>query len=204
MSDATTPTGPRRRKATPRKRKPIVTAQNDLSSRGEADGSVVETTAATTRQIPPPAFAGAKGLFARDDVQEATIGLIRVSLPVRWRDLDAFNHVNNSTYLSYLEEARLQWMLTVPGHGMDEHVAPVVAAAHLNYRRPIEWPNDVAIELFVERLGNTSVSIGHRIVAADDADVLYCDGHVVMVWIDRDSGRAAPLPAAVRRSCSPA
>ena len=143
-------------------------------------------------------------MFARDDVQGATIGLIRMTMPVRWRDLDAFNHVNNSTYLSYLEEARLQWMLTVPGHGMDEHVAPVVAAAHLNYRRPIEWPNDVAIELFVERLGNTSVSIGHRLVAANDADVLYCDGHVVMVWIDRDSGRAAPLPAAVRRSCLPA
>ena len=200
MSDATPPTGPRGRKST---RKPIVTTQNDLSSRGE-DDSVVETTAATTRQIPPLAFAGAEGLFARDDVQGATIGLIRMTMPVRWRDLDAFNHVNNSTYLSYLEEARLQWMLTVPGHGMDEHVAPVVAAAHLNYRRPIEWPNDVAIELFVERLGNTSVSIGHRIVAANDADVLYCDGNVVMVWIDRGSGRAAPLPAAVRRSCSPA
>jgi len=200
MSDATPPTGPRGRKST---RKPIVTTQNDLSSRGE-DDSVVETTAATTRQIPPLAFAEAEGLFARDDVQGATIGLIRMTMPVRWRDLDAFNHVNNSTYLSYLEEARLQWMLTVPGHGMDEHVAPVVAAAHLNYRRPIEWPNDVAIELFVERLGNTSVSIGHRIVAANDADVLYCDGNVVMVWIDRGSGRAAPLPAAVRRSCSPA
>ncbi|MHB8912596.1 MAG: acyl-CoA thioesterase [Lysobacter sp.] len=125
-------------------------------------------------------------------------------MPVRWRDLDAFNHVNNSKYLSYLEEARLQWMLTVPGQGMDEHVAPVVAAAHLNYRRPIEWPNDVAIELFVERLGNTSISLGHRILAANDADVTYCDGNVVLVWIDRDSGRAAPLPEAVREACSPA
>lgn len=134
----------------------------------------------------------------------APLPLIRACTPVRWRDLDAFNHVNNSQYLSYLEEARLQWMLTLPGQGMDEHVAPVVAAAHLNYRRPIEWPNEVAIELFVERLGNTSVSIGHRIVAAGDADVVYCDGHIVLVWIDRASGRAAALPEAVRLACSPA
>lgn len=125
-------------------------------------------------------------------------------MAVRWRDLDAFNHVNNSQYLSYLEEARLQWMLTLPGQGMDEHVAPVVAAAHLNYRQPIEWPNEVAIELFVERLGNTSVGIGHRIVAADNADTLYCDGHVVLVWIERDCGRPAALPEAVRAACSPA
>ncbi|WP_425480818.1 acyl-CoA thioesterase [Montanilutibacter psychrotolerans] len=123
-------------------------------------------------------------------------------MPVRWRDLDAFNHVNNSKYLSYLEEARLQWMLTVPGQGLDEHVAPVVAAANLNYRRPIEWPNEVMIELFVERLGNTSLSIGHRIVDARDTSVLYCDGQVVMVWIDRGTGAAAPLPSAVRTACA--
>ncbi len=128
--------------------------------------------------------------------------LIRVPMAVRWRDLDAFNHVNNSKYLSYLEEARLHWMLGVPGQGMDDHVAPVVAAAQLNYRRPITWPAQVTVELFVERLGNTSLSIGHRIVDDADPAIVYCDGNVVMVWIDRDSGRAAELPAPVREACS--
>ncbi len=128
--------------------------------------------------------------------------LIRVPLSVRWRDLDAFNHVNNSKYLSYLEEARLRWMLTVPGMGLDDDVAPVVAASNLNYKRPIGWPGEVVIELFVERLGTTSVTIGHRIVDASESGVTYCDGHVVMVWIDRTSGRAAPLPAAVREACA--
>nr|WP_027069337.1 thioesterase family protein [Lysobacter defluvii] len=126
---------------------------------------------------------------------------MRVPMPVRWRDLDAFNHVNNSKYLSYLEEARLHWMLTVPGMGMDDHVAPVVAAAQLNYRRPITWPSEVVIELFVERLGNTSLTVGHRIVDAKDPQALYCDGHVIMVWIDRESGAAAPLPRPVRDAC---
>lgn len=129
--------------------------------------------------------------------------LLNTPMTVRWRDLDAFNHVNNSKYLSYLEEARLRWMLGVPGQGLDDDVAPVVAAAHLNYKRPIEWPAEIAIELFVERLGNTSVSIGHRIAAAADRDTLYCDGYVVMVWIDRETGQAAPLPEAVREACSP-
>ncbi len=130
--------------------------------------------------------------------------LIRVPMPVRWRDLDAFNHVNNSKYLSYLEEARLQWMLGVPGQGMDDQVAPVVAAAQLNYRRPITWPAQVVIELFVERLGNSSLTVGHRIVDAQVADVLFCDGHVVLVWIDRESGRSARLPESVREACADA
>ena len=132
----------------------------------------------------------------------ASTELIRVPLSVRWRDLDAFNHVNNSTYLSYLEEARLRWMMGLPGEWLDDQVAPVVAASTLNYRRPIEWPNDVVVELFVERVGNSSVTIGHRIVGANDAAPLYCDGNVVLVWIDRASGQAAPLPAAVRASCA--
>ncbi|UOF17464.1 acyl-CoA thioesterase [Lysobacter capsici] len=128
--------------------------------------------------------------------------MIRVPLSVRWRDLDAFNHVNNSKFLSYLEEARLRWMVTLPGHGMDDHVAPVVAAAHLNYRRPIEWPNELDIELFVERLGTTSLSIGHRIVGANDPGALYCDGNVVLVWIHRETGQPAALPEPVRSACS--
>lgn len=150
-----------------------------------------------TATAPQPAAAD----HASRSRAEPVGGLIRVPMPVRWRDLDAFNHVNNSKYLSYLEEARLQWMLGVPGQGMDDHVAPVVAAAQLNYRRPITWPSQVVIELFVERLGNTSLTVGHRIVDAQNADTLFCDGHVVMVWIDRDSGQAAPLPPAVREAC---
>lgn len=132
----------------------------------------------------------------------SSVRLILMPLAVRWRDLDAFNHVNNSKYLSYLEEARLHWMAGLPGQGLDGEVAPVVAAATLNYRRPIAWPAQVMIELFVERLGNTSVTVGHRITDAGDSSVLYCDGHVVLVWIARQNGRAAPLPAGVRESCT--
>lgn len=129
--------------------------------------------------------------------------LVRIPLSVRWRDLDAFNHVNNSKFLSYLEEARLRWMIGLPGDWIDENVAPLVAAAHVNYRRPIEWPNEISVELFVERLGRTSLTIGHRIVHADDASVLYADGNVVMVWIDKARGQAAALPESVRMACMP-
>jgi len=132
------------------------------------------------------------------------VDLIRVPLSVRWRDLDAFNHVNNSKFLSYLEEARLRWMVTLPGEWIDENVAPVVAAAHVNYRRPIAWPNEIVVELFVERLGNTSLTIGHRILDRDDDTVLFADGNVVMVWIDKQRGQPAALPEAVRAACSAA
>lgn len=115
----------------------------------------------------------------------------------RWGDLDAFNHVNNSTYLTYLEEARLQWMQTLPDW-YGAAAMPVVAAAVVNYRLPIAWPERLAVRLSCTRIGNTSITLAHRIVSSRDHGRLYCDGHVVMVWMDPASGKSAPLPASIR------
>jgi len=116
---------------------------------------------------------------------------------VRWRDLDAFNHVNNSNYLTYLEEARLQWLRHVPGW-FDEQSMPVLAASEINYRRPIEWPAQLHVELICERLGNSSITLAHRIVDADDDTQLYSDGKVVMVWMNPTTGKPVPLPQSIR------
>ena len=124
--------------------------------------------------------------------------LFTAALAVRWRDLDAFNHVNNSNYLTYLEEARLQWLGQVPGPWFDDHAMPVMAAVQLNYRRPIEWPAQLHVALSCERLGTSSMTIGHRMLDAAHPDLLYSDGHVVMVWMDPATGKPVPLPAAIR------
>lgn len=123
-------------------------------------------------------------------------------MPVRWRDLDAFNHVNNSTYLSYLEEARLEWMLATPDLSLQDATYPVMVASQLNYRRPIHWPNQVRIDLFAERIGTSSVTIAHRIVDSADSDILYCDGNIVAVWVDGQTHQPALLPDPVRNACT--
>jgi len=124
--------------------------------------------------------------------------LFRLPIELRWRDLDAFQHVNNSTFMTYLEEARIRWFESLGEPWMSETFAPLVAAVQMNYRLPIPYPARVVVELFADRVGSTSVTVGHRI-ASDDGTVLYADGHVVMVWIDRASGRPTPLPEGVRR-----
>jgi hypothetical protein len=80
---------------------------------------------------------------------------------------------------------------------VNDVMAPLLAAVQMNYRMPIPYPANVIVELYADRVGNTSVTIGHRIVSEDGA-TLYADGHVVMVWIERASGRPIALPDAVR------
>ena len=124
--------------------------------------------------------------------------VFRTPVSLRWSDLDAFNHVNNSRYLTFLEQARIEWFETLDEPWMDDHSAPVVASATLNFKRPIAYPAQVAVELFTDKLGTSSVVIGHRIVAADGT--VHCDGQVVAVWVDRQTGKPAPLPPGVRRA----
>ena len=124
-----------------------------------------------------------------------------VDLEARWRDMDAFNHVNNASYLGYIEEARVRWFKSISTDWDGETAAPVMASVTLNYRRPAVWPETLRVELFAERTGNKSLTLGHRILSAGNPDVLYCDGHTVLVWIDR-SGQSVPLPDNVRAACA--
>ncbi|SKB83116.1 thioesterase family protein [Luteibacter sp. 22Crub2.1] len=119
-------------------------------------------------------------------------------MEVRWQDLDAYNHVNNANYLVYLQEARIKWLQQLPDTWHGEDGAPVMAHSELNYRLPIEWPADIQIELYVNRIGTSSMTVGHRIVTSDDATKIHCDGSVTMVWINPKTGRPVPIPQAVR------
>lgn len=128
--------------------------------------------------------------------------LLRMPVELRWRDLDAFNHVNNSTFMTYLEEARIRWFDTLGEAWVTPEAVPLLAAVQMNYRRPIPYPSKIVVELSAGRAGSSSVTIGHRILAEDGA--VHADGHVVMVWVDREAGRPTPLPDAIRRAVTPA
>jgi acyl-CoA thioester hydrolase len=145
----------------------------------------------------PTAAGGSPGEHVTGAANASASPLFVASLTVRWRDLDAFNHVNNSTYLTYLEEARLQWLQTVPDWYQADAM-PVLVSSELQYRRPIAWPATLHVELCCERLGNSSMTVAHRIIDAVDTRCVYSDGRVVMVWTNPASGKAVPLPSTIR------
>ena len=135
-------------------------------------------------------------------VEPLSAPVFRTILGVRWGDMDAFNRVNNAQYLRYLEEARVQWLAAIPGMSLNDRIAPVLVASHVNYRRPIEWPNEILVELFIEKIGGSSLTMAHRMQSPTDENVLYSDGNVVMAWIDTQTGKSVPLPEAIRTACA--
>ena len=131
-----------------------------------------------------------------DPNQDTPAMLFRMPIDLRWRDLDAFNHVNNANFMTYVEEARIRWFESAGNDWLSNGRIPLLAAVQMNYRLPIPYPARVFVELLTERVGNSSLTLGHRIVGEDDR--LYADGHSVLVWIEMASGRPVPLPDAVR------
>ena len=124
-----------------------------------------------------------------------------LDIEVRWRDLVAFNHVNNASYLGYIEEARVRWFKSLSADWAGETAAPILAAITVNYRKPVAWPESLRVQLLADRIGNKSMTLGHRISSTTQPGVDYADGHTVLVWVDRD-GHTVPLPHAIRHACN--
>ena len=83
---------------------------------------------------------------------------------IRWRDMDAFRHVNNAVYLTYLEEARDEWFLEVLGNGLLLNDF-LLARCAIDYRSPLTQDDgEVEVEIRCTRVGNSSVDDGR----ADD------------------------------------
>lgn len=141
-------------------------------------------------------MTGTMHIDADQQPQDELPIIFRMPLELRWRDLDAFNHVNNANFMTFLEEARIRWFESTGAQWISDAIIPLLAAVQMNYRLPIPYPTPIYVELFAERIGNTSLTLGHRIVG--DSDRVFADGHVVMVWVDRNDGRPVALPTGVR------
>jgi acyl-CoA thioester hydrolase len=124
--------------------------------------------------------------------------LIRATITVRWGDMDAYNHVNNAVYATYVEEVRLRWFQTLDAGWKSETSAPILAALNTNFRKPIEWPAEIEVEMYAGRIGRSSFTASWRIVDRGRPEVLYAEGDSVLVWIDPRTGKSIELPAHVR------
>ena len=118
----------------------------------------------------------------------------RTTLQVRFRDIDAFAHVNNAVFFSYVEQARIRYLLDVLQPGVDFDRLPLILArVELDYRSPIAFGEDVTVETRVDRVGRSSFGMSHRMLAGPEGR-LVGDVHTVLVTYDYSNARSMPVP----------
>lgn len=112
---------------------------------------------------------------------------------VRWGDMDAFGHVNNTVYFRYLEQARFEWIEPLQA-SLPRGEAPLLINTSCTFLRQIKYPADLEIRIFVTKIGRTSIDLSYEIVQIDQPDVICSEATTKVVWVDLKLGKSAQIP----------
>ena len=131
----------------------------------------------------------------RFDLPDAKKLTLEMVIPIRWGDMDAMGHVNNTIYFRYMETVRLEWLFSVGCGSRDEHGnGPVIVNAFCNFVRQLEFPGDLRARHYVANPGRSSFDTFITLERSDDPGVIYAEGGATTVWTDFKLQKSVPMP----------
>nr|MBL8412801.1 acyl-CoA thioesterase [Dechloromonas sp.] len=116
-------------------------------------------------------------------------------MPIRWGDMDAYGHVNNTVYFRYMEQARVEWIEEMGVPVRPGGTGPVIINASCTFLKPMNYPGMVEVRTYVGHPGRSSVQ-SHVEMLIDGE--LYAEGAAKIVWMDTQTGKSAAIPDNVR------
>jgi len=119
-------------------------------------------------------------------------------IPIRWGDMDAMSHVNNTIYFRYMEIARIDWMYKIGGPANPEGEGMVIVNAFCNFQRQLEYPGDVLVRHYVANPGRSSFDTYATMEPTHAPGEIYASGGATMVWVDFPKQKSMPLPQWLR------
>lgn len=142
---------------------------------------------------------------------------VHIPLPLRWGDLDAFNHVNNTSMLKLLEEARVRafWLpkegedapdTAVMEPSLDSGLLSLIARQEIEYLAPVPYGrNPLDVQMWFGRMGGSSLEIFFEVFspAGDGTQTLYARATVVLVMVSAETGRPTRLSEEMRAAWGP-
>jgi len=121
------------------------------------------------------------------------------TVEVRWGDMDAQGHVNNTVYFTYCESARVELFRKTGFRGKQagSTVGPTLVHASCDFKRQVVYPATLDIGIRVDRIGQRSVKLVYGIFC-HDTDELSALATSVNAWVDYAANRAVEIPEEIR------
>lgn len=119
-------------------------------------------------------------------------------IPIRWGDMDAMGHVNNTIYFRYLEIVRIDWLYRIGGAPDPQGIGPVIVNAFCSFIRQLEYPGEILARHFVANPGRSSFDTFITLERCDQPGVICAEGGATTVWTDFKAQKSVPLPDEVR------
>ena len=114
-------------------------------------------------------------------------------IEIRWRDQDAYGHVNNAVYLTYIENARIGYARQVLGIESLEGLLLIVASVKVDFRSRANLGETLEIGSRTTRVGTKSFDLEHEIRSQDGR--LVAEVSTTLVAFDYDADTTMPIPA---------
>ncbi len=115
-------------------------------------------------------------------------------IPIRWGDMDAMGHLNNTGYFRYLETARIDWMASIGCQPKPDGEGPVILNAFCNFYRQLVYPGDVLLKMYVSDPGRATFESWATLERSDEPGVLYAAGGATTIWVDFPTQKSKSLP----------
>jgi acyl-CoA thioester hydrolase len=122
-------------------------------------------------------------------------------IPIRWGDMDAMGHVNNTVYFRYIEQARISWLDAIGCAADPTGEGPVIVNAHCSFLKQLKYPGDIEVSTLVGPPGRSSFEMTHeiRMIGEDGAPgAVHAEGGAKIVWFNFLAEKSVPLPDKVR------
>ena len=111
----------------------------------------------------------------------------------RWRDLDAFGHVNNATFATYVEDARIsmfkRWNLSQTSGNR----SVIAASLKLDFKQQLSHPSEIIVGQRISRMGTTSFDIQAVIYKKDVPNSPICETLLTCVCFDYDKQKSVSV-----------
>ena len=115
-------------------------------------------------------------------------------IPIRWGDMDAMGHLNNGSYFRFLEIARIDWMRSLGCQPDPGGEGILIVNAFCNFYRPLEYPGDVLLKMYVSDPGRTTFESWATLARTDAPEVICAAGGATTIWVDFPKHKAKDLP----------
>jgi acyl-CoA thioester hydrolase len=117
-----------------------------------------------------------------------------MNMLIRWGDMDAFGHVNNTVYFRYMEQARIEWITSLGYSFSSGDESMLMINGFCNFHQQLAYPGELVLKTYIGAIGRTSMDVYTSMVLTTQPDSMVAVGGATMVWVDLQSGKSAPWP----------
>lgn len=123
--------------------------------------------------------------------------MYKIEINPRFKDTDALGHINNASFITWIEEARTPiFKIFNPGLSVKDWNL-IIARVEMDFLAQCYYGKKVVIDSFIEKIGTSSLTIYHKLF---QEEVKVAQGKSILVHFDYNKNKSIPIPENIKEA----